>query len=92
MSSWFTIPHAWLAIGFAGQAIFASRFVWQWIASERARAVVVPQSFWIISIVGGLALFVYAIHRKDPVFVAGQGLGIFVYVRNLFLHRASQTR
>jgi lipid-A-disaccharide synthase-like uncharacterized protein len=92
MSSWFTIPHAWLAIGFAGRAIFASRFVWQWIASERARAVVVPQSFWIISIVGGLALFAYAIHRQDPVFVAGQGLGIFVYVRNLFLHRASQAR
>ena len=92
MSSWFTIPHTWLAIGFAGQIAFGSRFIWQWIASERARAVVVPMSFWVMSIVGGLALLAYAIHRKDPVFLFGQAGGLLIYVRNLFLHRASQTR
>jgi lipid-A-disaccharide synthase-like uncharacterized protein len=89
MSSWFTLSHAWLVVGFAGQLAFGSRFLWQWIASERARAVVVPPSFWVLSIVGGIALLVYAVHRKDPVFVLGQGMGLLIYVRNLFLHRAS---
>jgi lipid-A-disaccharide synthase-like uncharacterized protein len=92
MSSWFNIPNAWLAIGFAGQLAFGSRFVWQWIASERARAVVVPPSFWIMSIIGGITLTVYAVHRKDPVFVVGQGMGLVIYVRNLFLHKASLAR
>ena len=89
MSSWFTIPHAWLAVGFAGQLAFGSRFIWQWIASEKARAVVVPPSFWIMSIVGGVALLAYAIHRRDPVFVLGQASGLLIYARNLVLHRSS---
>ena len=92
MSSWFTISNTWLVIGFAGQIAFGSRFIWQWIASERARAVVVPPSFWIMSIIGGIALLAYAVHRKDPVFVLGQGLGLLIYARNLFLHRASLAR
>ena len=92
MSSWFTISNTWLIIGFAGQAAFASRFIWQWIASERARAVVVPPSFWIMSIMGGVALLIYAVHRKDPVFVIGQAAGLLVYTRNLVLHRASPAR
>jgi lipid-A-disaccharide synthase-like uncharacterized protein len=83
------MPSAWLIVGFAGQVAFGSRFIWQWIASERARAVVVPPSFWVMSIIGGIALLVYAVHRKDPVFVLGQGLGLIIYVRNLFLHKAS---
>jgi len=89
MSSWFTIPHAWLAIGFAGQFVFGSRFLLQWIASERAKAVVVPPSFWISSIIGGVALLAYAIHRKDPVFFVGQAAGLLIYARNLVLHKAS---
>jgi lipid-A-disaccharide synthase-like uncharacterized protein len=43
----------------------------------------VPTSFWVFSILGGLLLFIYALQRKDPVFIAGQGLGLFIYVRNL---------
>lgn len=89
MSSWFTMPHAWLVIGFAGQFVFGSRFLLQWIASERARAVVVPPSFWIASMIGGVALLAYAIHRKDPVFSLGQAVGLLIYARNLVLHRAS---
>ena len=92
MSSWFTVSHTWLIIGFAGQAAFGSRFLWQWIASERARAVVVPPSFWIMSIIGGVALLAYAVHRKDPVFVFGQAGGLLIYARNLVLHRASLAR
>jgi lipid-A-disaccharide synthase-like uncharacterized protein len=28
-------------------------------------------------------LFIYSLHRKDPVFIAGQGGGLLIYVRNV---------
>ena len=72
-----------LLIGYFAQAMFAMRFVVQWIASERAGRSVVPTSFWVFSIGGGLMLLGYAIYRKDPVFIIGQAFGVFVYLRNL---------
>ncbi|MDB5769823.1 MAG: lipid biosynthesis [Burkholderia sp.] len=80
----------WLLVGFAGQALFMMRFVIQWIQSERLRRSVVPLAFWYFSIVGGVTLLVYSVHRKDPVFIVGQLLGIFIYVRNLWLIRAGR--
>jgi lipid-A-disaccharide synthase-like uncharacterized protein len=74
----------WVALGFAAQAFFTMRFVVQWIASERARRSVIPVAFWFFSIGGGVLLLVYALHRRDPVFIAGQGLGLVVYMRNLY--------
>ena len=41
---------------------------------------------------GGATLFVYAIHREDPVFIIGQGAGLFIYARNLWLIRAARHR
>jgi lipid-A-disaccharide synthase-like uncharacterized protein len=73
----------WVVLGFAAQALFTARFLVQWIATERAGRSVVPMAFWLFSIGGGLLLFVYALQRKDPVFIAGQGLGVFIYLRNL---------
>ena len=55
----------------------------QWLASERAGKSVIPIAFWWCSIGGGLLLFVYALYRRDPVFILGQGFGVFVYLRNL---------
>jgi lipid-A-disaccharide synthase-like uncharacterized protein len=75
---------AWVVLGFVAQGLFTMRFVVQWIASERARASVIPVAFWFFSIGGGTLLLVYALYRKDPVFIAGQGLGLVVYVRNLY--------
>jgi lipid-A-disaccharide synthase-like uncharacterized protein len=75
----------WLAIGFAGQALFTLRFLAQWIASERARQSTVPVAFWWLSLAGGLVLFTYAVHRRDPVFALGQGSGLGIYLRNLVL-------
>jgi len=73
----------WVLIGFVAQGLFAMRFLVQWIASERAGRSVIPLTFWLFSIVGGLLLLVYALYRKDPVFIAGQAFGVFVYLRNL---------
>jgi lipid-A-disaccharide synthase-like uncharacterized protein len=75
----------WLAVGFAGQALFSMRFIMQWLQSERAKKSVVPLAFWYFSIAGGITLLIYALHREDPVFVLGQGLGLFIYLRNLWL-------
>lgn len=72
-----------ILIGYMAQAMFAMRFVVQWIASERAGRSVVPTTFWVFSIGGGIMLLGYAIYRKDPVFIIGQAFGVFVYLRNL---------
>ena len=80
----------WLLLGFGGQAVFMGRFVVQWLASERLRRSVIPVSFWYLSILGALVLLVYALHRRDVVFVAGQGLGVAIYLRNLHLVRRAR--
>ena len=91
MNEWFRSPAGWYVLGFGGQLIFSSRFLVQWAASERARRVVIPEVFWVLSLAGGVALFLYAIHKRDPVFGLGQLGGLFIYTRNLALHRQSQT-
>jgi lipid-A-disaccharide synthase-like uncharacterized protein len=82
----------WVLLGFVAQILFGARFFVQWLASERAGRSVMPVTFWLFSISGGLLLFVYALYRRDPVFIAGQGFGIFVYLRNLhFILREQRT-
>ena len=84
-----TADQIWLGIGLGGQALFSARFLVQWIASEKKKQSVVPTPFWYFSIVGGLSLLAYAIYRHDPVFIIGQGAGLFVYARNLwFIHKS----
>jgi lipid-A-disaccharide synthase-like uncharacterized protein len=88
-----TTEAIWVGIGFFGQALFFGRWVVQWLASERNAESRVPVSFWYMSLIGGLITLAYAIYRQDPVFISGQGVGTFVYVRNLILiHRADQTK
>lgn len=74
----------WLAVGFLGQLLFSARFIVQWIASERARKSIIPAAFWLFSIGGGATLLIYAIYRRDPVFIVGQAAGLFIYARNIF--------
>ena len=78
----------WLGLGFFAQLMFSARFLVQWLASERAGKSIVPLMFWYLSIAGSVLLLAYSIHRKDPVFILGQSMGIFIYSRNLYLiHR-----
>ena len=77
----------WLAIGLFGQALFMMRFVVQWIHSERHQKSVIPVSFWYLSLVGGLVVLAYGLHKAEPVIVLGQLPGTFVYARNLMLIR-----
>jgi len=80
-----TADKIWLGIGFLAQFLFSMRFIVQWIASEKKKESIIPVYFWYFSLAGGILLLFYAIHRRDPVFILGQGMGVFIYIRNLML-------
>ena len=74
-----------LILGLGAQIIFASRFLVQWIYSEKKGKSLIPISFWYLSIFGSLGLLIYALSRQDPVIVLGQSFGLIIYLRNLYL-------
>ncbi|MGQ3888193.1 lipid-A-disaccharide synthase N-terminal domain-containing protein [Legionella sp. CNM-1927-20] len=77
--------YIWLVIGLIGQGIFSARFIVQWLVSEREKRSVIPVAFWYLSLLGGITLFMYAVYKRDPVFIIGQFSGVFIYSRNLYL-------
>lgn len=87
-----TLDRIWVGFGLLGQVVFGARFIIQWIASERRGESHIPLIFWYLSISGGIILFAYAIHKRDIVFIIGQGAGLVVYVRNLMLIYRAQRR
>lgn len=94
MASWLSGERLWIVIGFAGQALFASRFFVQLLKSEIEGRSVIPVAFWYFSIGGGLITLVYAFHLGQvglPFLIAQIG-GLVVYVRNLWLVHRERTR
>lgn len=85
-------PLFWWVVGALGTACWGSRFVIQWIASERAKKSIVPTAFWYLSIGGALLMLSYAIFRRDPIFVLQYSGGCFIYFRNLHLVRRERAR
>ncbi len=81
-----------LILGFLGQGLFFGRFFVQWIASERQGKSVVPLAFWYFSMGGGALLLIYALFKKDPVFILGQGGGLIIYMRNLYLIHTERSK
>jgi len=80
--------NGWVLFGLLGQILFGSRFIVQWLASERRKESTVPVAFWYLSLAGSLILFVYAFwYRQDIVITIGQSAGVLIYVRNLMLIR-----
>ncbi|MBE9562045.1 MAG: lipid-A-disaccharide synthase N-terminal domain-containing protein [Proteobacteria bacterium] len=79
----------WIMIGLTGQVFFSMRFLIQWWQSERQKKSVIPIEFWYFSILGAVTLLSYAIYRADPVFILGQSIGLFIYLRNLHLIKKS---
>ena len=83
----------WLCVGLLGQILFMMRFIVQWVHSERHQKSIIPVSFWYFSLIGGLTVLLYGIHKLEPVIILGQLPGTFVYARNLILikrHEKSQ--
>ena len=79
-----------MILGFIGQFFFSMRFIVQWVASEKHKKSVVPLTFWIFSILGSSFLLIYAIYRKDPVFILGQAPNLLIYFRNIWLIKTSK--
>jgi lipid-A-disaccharide synthase-like uncharacterized protein len=75
----------WLLFGVIAQLLFGTRFIVQWIASERAGRSVMPLAFWFFSMAGGLMTLIYGLVRREPVIILGQSLAIVIYLRNLVL-------
>jgi lipid-A-disaccharide synthase-like uncharacterized protein len=74
----------WIGVGLIAQFLFSMRFLVQWIATERARTSIIPETFWYFSFFGGILLLAYAIYRMDPVFILGQAMGLVIYLRNIY--------
>ena len=73
-----TTEQVWIGIGLLGQAFYGMRILLQWIATERQKRSVVPMSFWLFSVAGGLTLLSYAVYRLDPVFIIAEGIGLLI--------------
>jgi lipid-A-disaccharide synthase-like uncharacterized protein len=74
-----------LTWGSIGQVVFTFRFVYQWYFSEKIKKSILPNGFWIISLVGSLLIISYGVYRNDPVLILGQTFGIIIYSRNLYI-------
>jgi lipid-A-disaccharide synthase-like uncharacterized protein len=77
----------WKVIGWLGNAVFFSRFLVQWYATEKRKQVVVPALFWWLSLTGSLLLLSYALfHQQDSVFIFAYAFTWIPYIRNLIIH------
>ncbi|MDQ4139926.1 MAG: lipid-A-disaccharide synthase N-terminal domain-containing protein [Bacteroidota bacterium] len=86
------ISGAIIAWGGLGQVIFTLRFVYQWYYSERLQQSIIPNGFWLISLVGSLMIMSYAVIRLDPILFIGQIFGVVVYIRNFILGTREKAR
>ena len=75
----------WVTFGTLGQLIFFSRWIIQWLSSEKSKSSVIPVAFWWCSLLGGIITLVYAHHIGSFPFMLAQAIGIIVYSRNLYL-------
>lgn len=75
----------WVTFGTLGQLIFFSRWIIQWLSSEKSKSSVIPVAFWWCSLIGGIVTLIYAHHIESFPFMLAQAIGIIVYSRNLLL-------
>ncbi len=88
----YTESFIWTAIGLAGAAVFSSRFIIQWIQSEKERRLVVPPIFWYLSFVGSSLNLVYALHIDKLPVILGSAFLPILYGRNIILLHRSENR
>lgn len=75
----------WTAFGLLGNLLFSSRFVVQWLLSERRKRVMVPRVFWHLSFWGSVVALVYALHIDKLPVILGYVFLPVIYGRNLVL-------
>lgn len=72
-------------IGFLAQIFFSARTILQWIKSEKAKSVVSPSSYWLLSVAGSYLFFIYGWMRDDFAILFGQFISYYIYLWNLKL-------
>ena len=75
----------WVFFGTLGQLIFFSRWIVQWLYSEKYKSSIIPVAFWWCSLCGGIITLIYANHIGSFPFMLAQAIGIIVYLGNLLL-------
>lgn len=70
-------------LGFLAQALFSARILVQWILSEKAKKVVSPTVFWVLSMAASYMLFIYGWLRNDFAIMLGQVISYYIYIWNL---------
>ena len=75
----------WKSVGFAGIAVFGTRFLVQWIYSEKHGESRIPPIFWWQSLIGTFLCLAYFLRQRDSVGIAGYCLNVIPYSRNLVL-------
>jgi lipid-A-disaccharide synthase-like uncharacterized protein len=78
--------HFWKVLGWIGNVVFFSRFFVQWVATERRKQVVIPPSFWWLSLIGSILLLAYGIWQRDSVFIFAYAFTWIPYIRSLVIH------
>jgi len=79
----------WEIVLLVGQLTFFSRFLVQWIATERRKVVVIPIAFWWLSLLGAAISLVALMAKHEPVLIVAQIVGLGLYSRNLVIHKRS---
>lgn len=74
-------------IGFLAQFLFSARLISQWLLSEKSKKVETPSSFWKLSLLGSILLFIYGYLREDLAIMLGQAVIYVIYIRNLQLQK-----
>ena len=85
----YSSSYLWTLLGFLGNGLFSSRFLLQWLASERRHCLVVPAYFWHLSFWGSVLNLIYALHLDSAPIIFGVMALPFIYGRNLVLLRRS---
>ncbi len=79
-------------LAWIGQAGFFSRFLIQWLHSERSGKPEAPLLFWWVSLVASGFLGSYLIYRDELILFAGLAINSVIYVRNLWIGRKRKAR
>jgi lipid-A-disaccharide synthase-like uncharacterized protein len=82
----------WKCIGFAGIGTFGTRFLVQWLYSEKHKESKIPPIFWWQSLIGTMLCLAYFVRQQDSVGIAGYVLNVIPYTRNLMLVYSKKRR
>jgi len=75
----------WTIFGLIGNVLFSSRFLLQWLHSEKQKQLIIPPIFWHLSFWGSMISLIYAFHIDKLPVILGYFFLPIIYARNLVL-------